>query len=156
MFTIFKTDSAIDSSNRNREDPIGYKISFVQFDGNGSPSAAANSTTAAIDVVSNPDLTQCPNNCFRPAGMAWDSQGRLFFSSDATGEIYVITREDGSSVNSVSQLSSQTNGTSGGTGTGNGTSTTPSPAESSGAAVVKSVSDASLWIVGAVAAVLAL
>ncbi|KAF9695746.1 hypothetical protein EKO04_005910 [Ascochyta lentis] len=140
----------------NREDPIGYKISFIQFDGNGSPTAAANSTTAAVDVVSNPDLTQCPDNCFRPAGMAWDSQGRLFFSSDATGEIYIITREDGSGVNSVSQLSSQTNGTDGGTGTGTGTSAAPSPTGSSGAAVIKSVSSASLWVLGAVAAALAL
>lgn len=26
--------------------------------------------------------------------MAWDSQGRLFFSSDSTGEIYVVVRKD--------------------------------------------------------------
>ncbi|KAH6615266.1 soluble quino protein glucose/sorbosone dehydrogenase [Boeremia exigua] len=88
----------------NRENPIGYKVSFIEFDGNGSPTAGPNSTTAAIDIVSNPDLSQCASNCFRPAGLAWDSQGRLFFTSDATGEIYVITREDGSGVNSVGQL----------------------------------------------------
>jgi hypothetical protein len=139
---------------RNREDPIGYKVSFVQFDGNGSPTAAANSTTAAVDVVSNPDLSKCPDNCFRPAGLAWDSQGRLFFSSDATGEIYVITREDGTSVNSVTEVGS--NGTSSGGGSGTGNSAAPSPTASSGAAVAKGWEDASLWVVGAAAVALAL
>jgi glucose/arabinose dehydrogenase len=131
----------------NREAPIGYKVSFIQFDGNGSPTAPASSTTAAVDIVSNPDLSKCPDSCFRPAGMAWDSQGRLFFSSDATGEIYVITREDGSGVNSVNQV---TNGTSG-TGTGTGASAALSPTGGSGAAAVNDWKDTSMWIVGAAA-----
>ncbi|KAJ4380843.1 hypothetical protein N0V86_004205 [Didymella sp. IMI 355093] len=138
----------------NREDPIGYKVSFVRFDGNGSPTAAANSTTAAVDVVSNPNLSECPDNCFRPAGLAWDSQGRLFFSSDATGEIYVVTREDGTGVNSVGEVGS--NGTSSGGGSGTGNSAAPSPTVSSGAAVAKSWEDASIWAVGAAAVALAL
>jgi hypothetical protein len=79
--------------------------------------------------------------------MAWDSQGRLFFSSDATGEIYVITREDGSGVNSVNQV---TNGTSG-TGTGTGASAALSPTGGSGAAAVNDWKDTSMWIVGAAA-----
>lgn len=140
----------IDCVYRNREEPIGYKVSFVQFDGSGSPTAAANSTAAAVDVVSNPDLSQCPDNCFRPAGLAWDSQGRLFFSSDATGEIYVITREDGSGVDRVSQVGLQTNGTDGGTGTGTGTPALPLPTESSSATVISRLSDVCFWIIGAV------
>lgn len=140
--------------HRNREDPIGYKVSFVQFDGNGSPTAAANSTTAAVDIVSNPDLSKCPDNCFRPAGLAWDSQGRLFFSSDATGEIYVITKEDGSGVNNVSQAAS--NSTSGGSGSSTGTSAAPSPSGSSSAGETKSWKDASVWVVGTAAVALAL
>lgn len=139
---------------RNREDPIGYKISFIRFDGNGSPSAATNSTTAAVDIVSNPELSKCPDNCFRPAGLAWDSQGRLFFSSDATGEIYVITREDGSGVNSISEVSS--NGTSGGGGSGTSTSAAPSPTSSSTAASQKSWKDSSLLVIGIVVIALAL
>lgn len=143
---------------RNREDPIGYKVSFIQFDGNGSPTAASNSTTAAIDVVSNADITQCPDGCFRPAGLAWDSQGRLFFSSDATGEIYVITREDGSGLNSLSQVGTQTNGTnsSSGTGTGTGLSVAPSPTGSSIAAVTQSWSDVSLLLFSLAVVVLVL
>lgn len=133
---------------RNREQPIGYKVSFIQFDGNGSPVAAANSTNAAIDIVSNPDLAECSDNCFRPAGLAWDSQGRLFFSSDATGEIYVITREEGSGVNTVSQVGSQTNGTNG-TGGNSETSITPSPTGSSSAALTKGWRDVGIWVAGA-------
>jgi len=129
----------------NREAPIGYKVSFIQFDGNGSPTAPADSTTAAVDIVSNSDLSKCPDGCFRPAGMAWDSQGRLFFSSDATGEIYVITREDGSGVNGVNQV---TNGTS---GTGTGASAALSPTGRSSAAAMNDWKEASLWIVGAAA-----
>jgi hypothetical protein len=79
----------------------------------------------------------------------------LFFSSDATGEIYVITREDGSGVNSVSQVDNQTNSTNG-TGSGTGTSAAPSPTRSSSAAIIKSVGDASFWIVGVAVAALAL
>ncbi|KAJ8109148.1 hypothetical protein OPT61_g7671 [Boeremia exigua] len=134
----------------NRENPIGYKVSFIQFDGNGSPVAAPNSTTAAIDIVSNGDLSQCSANCFRPAGLAWDSQGRLFFSSDATGEIYVLTKEDGSGVNDISQVGSQTNDTTG-PGTGTETSTAPSSTGSSSAAIVNSWKDASVFVVGAAA-----
>ncbi|KAF2120882.1 soluble quino protein glucose/sorbosone dehydrogenase [Lophiotrema nucula] len=84
--------------------PIGYKLSVIGFE-NGSPTESANSSTAAIDIVSNPDLSQCPDNCFRPVGLAWDSQGRLFMSSDSTGEIYVVVRTDGGSANEASPSS---------------------------------------------------
>lgn len=50
----------------------------------------------------NADVTTCyDEDCFRPVGLAWDKKGRLFMSSDQTGEVYVITRTDGSSVNSA-------------------------------------------------------
>jgi hypothetical protein len=64
---------------------------MVPFE-NGEPVAAPDNTTAAIDIFSNVDNKACPDNCFRPTGLAFDSQGRLFMSSDATGEIYVIAR----------------------------------------------------------------
>ena len=89
---------------RDRTDPIGYKLSVVEFS-DGSPVESANSSIAAIDIVSNLDLSKCPNNCFRPVGLAWDSNGRLFMSSDATGEIYVVVRADGGSANSASSFS---------------------------------------------------
>jgi glucose/arabinose dehydrogenase len=78
----------------NRDDPVGYKVSVVDF-ADGEPVDGRNSTTAATDIVSNADESVCPDNCFRPVGLAWDNSGRLFMSSDSTGEIYVITRDRG-------------------------------------------------------------
>jgi hypothetical protein len=134
------------TSCRNREDPIGYKLSMVEFDGTGSPRAAANSTTAAVDIVSNTDLSACPRNCFRPVGLAWDAQGRLFMSSDSTGEIYIITKTDGSGINDVSRASS----TTGGNGTPSGTA--PSSSASTGSAIRRQISKSSYWVAGVVVA----
>ncbi|EHK25005.1 uncharacterized protein TRIVIDRAFT_190204 [Trichoderma virens Gv29-8] len=76
----------------NRNDPTGYRIVSVAFDSDGQPTALQNSTGAVTDIITNPDLSNCPNQCFRPVGLAWDSSGRLWFSSDATGEIFVLER----------------------------------------------------------------
>lgn len=111
--------------SRNRDEPIGYKLSVVAFDGNGSPTEPADSNSAAIDVVSNPDLSRCPDACFRPVGISWDSQGRLFMSSDATGEIYVVTREDGGSADDANPTSGLPP-----------SSTAASPSETTGAAAM--------------------
>jgi hypothetical protein len=54
-------------------------------------------------------------------GLAWDAKGRLYMSSDSTGEIYVITKTDGSGIADVSQA-----GAGGGTPTGS----VPKPSES--------------------------
>lgn len=81
----------------DRSDPVGYKLSAIRFDADaGQPVESSDSTTAATtDVLSNADNSQCPDGCFRPVGLAWDSQGRLFMSSDATGEIYVLQQQEG-------------------------------------------------------------
>ncbi|KAK4547346.1 hypothetical protein LTR36_001002 [Oleoguttula mirabilis] len=117
----------------DRTDPVGYKLSVVEF-ADGEPVQASNSTTAAVDIVTNQDNSVCPDGCFRPVGLAWDSQGRLFFSSDATGEIYVVLRADG---NATSTAGSNATGTipsqsAGGT---SGTSSSASPTSSSMASV---------------------
>jgi hypothetical protein len=84
---------------------------------NGMPTAATNSTSAVIPIMRNQDNSKCPDDCFRPVGLAWDGKGRLFMTSDSTGEIYVITRSDGTSVN-------------GSTPTANPSSPSPSPTQS--------------------------
>jgi hypothetical protein len=89
------------NTSRDRTNPIGYKLSVVEFE-NGSPVAPSNSSTALIDIMANADNSKCPDSCFRPVGLAWDSKGRLFMSSDATGEIYVIVRSDGTSADGAS------------------------------------------------------
>jgi hypothetical protein len=48
--------------------------------------------TVATDIFANADNSQCPDNCFRPVGIDLDSQGRLFMSSDSTGELYVLVK----------------------------------------------------------------
>lgn len=105
----FNTDGttvwATSHGSWDRTDPTGYLLFAVDF-ANGQPTEPANSSTAAIPIVSNQDNSKCPDGCFRPVGLAWDSKGRLFMSSDATGEIYVITRNDGSSVNNATLTNS--------------------------------------------------
>jgi hypothetical protein len=75
----------------NRQPAIGYKFSIVNF-ANGQPVEPSTSTTALIDIMTNQNVGSCPNQCFRPVSVAIDAKGRVFMSSDTTGEIYVLTR----------------------------------------------------------------
>jgi hypothetical protein len=54
--------------------------------------AASDSVTAAVDIMANADNSNCPDQCFRPVGLALDSKNRVFMSSDSTGEIYVLAK----------------------------------------------------------------
>jgi len=109
----------------DRQVPVGYKLSVIQFK-NGDPTEPNTSVTAATDIISNQNLTACPNGCFRPVSMAFDTRGRIFMSSDASGEIYMITRTTAS------------NGIS--TSTGSGTSSTSGSSSSSSPSATKSAS----------------
>jgi hypothetical protein len=80
----------------NRDDPVGYKVASIQFSSDGMPTADRTSRDAATDILSTPDLSRCPDDCFRPAGLAWDAQGRLWVSSDSTGQIFVLERTSSS------------------------------------------------------------
>lgn len=100
--------------NRDRTSPAGYKLSVIPF-ANGEPVAGPDNKTAASDVLTNADNSKCPRGCFRPVGIAFDQQGRLFMSSDSTGEIYVLVRD-------------QTSRGSTGNTSGNGATPTPSSA----------------------------
>lgn len=87
---------------------------------NGEPVAPSTSTTGYVDIMANHDVTTCyKQTCFRPVGLAWDAKGRLFMSSDATGEIYAIERKDGTPVNSAK---------ANGTGSASAPTSTPSGA----------------------------
>ncbi|RCI10049.1 hypothetical protein L249_8505 [Ophiocordyceps polyrhachis-furcata BCC 54312] len=80
----------------NRDNPIGFRIAAVAFDSaTGEPRSPRDSSNAAIDVLSVPNLADCPERCFRPVGLALDGSGRLWFSSDSTGEIFAL-HHDGS------------------------------------------------------------
>jgi hypothetical protein len=73
-------------------------------------------------------------------------------SSDASGEIYVITKEDGSGVDDVTQVggSGGLGGSGSGSGTGTGTGAVASASASAGAAVLRwEVGMGSYWVAGA-------
>lgn len=86
--------------SRDRTDPVGYKVSSIAFNA-GSPVAASDSLTATTDIFMNPDNSKCPDECFRPVGLALDAKGRIFVSSDATGELYVLTKTGASTSTST-------------------------------------------------------
>ena len=111
----------------NRPDPAGYKLSVIAFE-NGEPVAAPDNNTSYMDIVTNTDNSKCPDNCFRPVGMAIDGQGRIFMSSDASGEIYVVMKE------------ASNNGSSG----GSSSSSNPPPEGKSGASRQYGVSTVSV------------
>jgi hypothetical protein len=76
---------------RNRNPPDGYRLSKITFNPSmGMPTEPSTSNSAAINVMSNPNNSNCPNRCFRPVDIAFDSKGRLFMTSDTTGEVWVI------------------------------------------------------------------
>ncbi|KAI6375390.1 hypothetical protein MCOR25_002958 [Pyricularia grisea] len=77
----------------NRDDPVGYRLSRIQFE-NGEPKERPDSRNSTSDIMSNPNLSACPRGCFRPVGLAVDSKGRIFMSSDSTGEIYVLQQSE--------------------------------------------------------------
>lgn len=75
---------------------MGYVISSISFK-DGQPVEPPNSMDGASAILRNPDLSNCPDNCFRPVGLAWDAKDRLWFSSDSTGEIFVLARDSSES-----------------------------------------------------------
>jgi glucose/arabinose dehydrogenase len=76
-------------TKRNRNPADGYRVTRVDFK-DGQPVHAVTSKTAQIPVMENSNIGGCPNSCFRPVGLDFDQKGRLFVSSDTSGEIYVI------------------------------------------------------------------
>ncbi|KAH7114457.1 soluble quino protein glucose/sorbosone dehydrogenase [Dendryphion nanum] len=89
----------------NRQDPVGYSVSVIKFGPDGQPTERSTSTSALSPILSNSAIDQCPGKCFRPAGLAFDNQGRLYMSSDTTGEIYVIVKSGGKPIDAARQSS---------------------------------------------------
>lgn len=107
----------------DRSDPVGYKVSSIAWNvTSGEPVASSDSTNSLIDIMTNGDASKCPSSCFRPVGLAMDSKGRIFVSSDATGEIWVLAKTNSTST--------------GGTGTQTGTASPTPTGQSTGSKVV--------------------
>ncbi|KAF8148681.1 hypothetical protein B0H34DRAFT_736563 [Crassisporium funariophilum] len=43
-------------------------------------------------MIQAANLTTCPGSCIRPVGLAFGNDGRLYVSSDSSGELFVIER----------------------------------------------------------------
>ncbi|KAI0467751.1 soluble quino protein glucose dehydrogenase [Xylaria cf. heliscus] len=81
----------------NREPPTGYKVIAVPFtqgpDGSYAPEAASWSIRGSIDVFYPQDETQCSSStCIRPVGLVFDAVGRLYVTSDASGELFLLSQ----------------------------------------------------------------
>ncbi|KAL2136449.1 hypothetical protein VTI74DRAFT_3682 [Chaetomium olivicolor] len=121
----------------NRDHPAGYKLSYVAFNtSTGEPAEPSDSVVAVKDVMTAADVGACSKGvCLRPAGLAFDKKGeRLFVSSDATGEIWVVMKNGGWGEGNGGEGDAKTTsaGSEGPTGTETGR---PVASTSSGAAV---------------------
>ncbi|KAH7103746.1 soluble quino protein glucose dehydrogenase [Auriculariales sp. MPI-PUGE-AT-0066] len=82
----------------NRDPPVGYSLGYVQGSRSGSSGGWSSkddltSTTAVTDILTPPDITSCPTNCFRPTALVWSPDGsRLYVASDSSDEIVVVSR----------------------------------------------------------------
>ncbi|KAL7622662.1 hypothetical protein AAE478_008176 [Parahypoxylon ruwenzoriense] len=75
----------------NRNPPDGFRLGKINF-ANGQPLGDVTSSVDAVEyILQNEDITKCPGACFRPVGLVFDKKGRLFMTSDESGELFVIT-----------------------------------------------------------------
>ncbi|KAI1451440.1 hypothetical protein F4805DRAFT_463789 [Annulohypoxylon moriforme] len=74
----------------DRDPPDGFRLGKVEF-ADGQPVANVSDTKAVEYILENQDTSKCPGACFRPVGLAFDKKGRLFMTSDQSGELFVLT-----------------------------------------------------------------
>lgn len=58
------------------------------------PASSPSSTAGYFFLAQATDLDACPGTCIRPVGLAFADDGRLFVSSDSSGELFVISAEN--------------------------------------------------------------
>jgi hypothetical protein len=71
---------------------------------------------ATVDIMANADNSKCPEGCFRPVGLALDGKGRLWMSSDASGELYVLAKTGNGTTNGTAKKSGGVSGIDNGAG----------------------------------------
>jgi len=72
----------------DRKPPTGYGVVNVPF-----PIKKVSSTPLGYSfIVQAKDLNSCPGSCIRPVGLAFSADGKLYVSSDSSGELFVIER----------------------------------------------------------------
>ncbi|XXG95184.1 hypothetical protein Hte_001444 [Hypoxylon texense] len=81
----------------DRDPPVGYKLVAVPFTRDGktgayTPVAPPDSKEGYIDIFSPPDEGKCSSTtCTRPVGLAFGAAGRLYMSSDTSGEVFMLS-----------------------------------------------------------------
>lgn len=76
--------------------PKGHLVGSVSFNPvTGQPTRAYDTYIALDDIIQNTDDASCPS-CLRPVGLTM-LDDRILFSSDATGEIYILVKSSTSS-----------------------------------------------------------
>ncbi|KAI1206080.1 uncharacterized protein F4807DRAFT_470490 [Annulohypoxylon truncatum] len=81
----------------DRNPPVGYKLVAVPFtritQGGYEPVAPANSNAGYFDIFYPPDEGKCSSStCARPVGLVFDTVGRLYMTSDTSGEVFMLGR----------------------------------------------------------------
>ncbi|CAJ2512586.1 Uu.00g056010.m01.CDS01 [Anthostomella pinea] len=80
----------------DRQPPTGFKVVAIPFtrspQGSYEPVKGPSSDSGYINVFYPPDVSQCSSDtCARPVGLAFDAVGRLYITSDASGEVFQLT-----------------------------------------------------------------
>ncbi|KAI0880538.1 uncharacterized protein GGS22DRAFT_193116 [Annulohypoxylon maeteangense] len=83
----------------DRNPPVGYKLVAVPFthasQGGYDPVAPANSNTGYVDIFYPPNEGNCSSStCIRPVGLVFDAAGRLYMTSDTSGEVFMLGRSN--------------------------------------------------------------
>jgi glucose/arabinose dehydrogenase len=80
----------------NRSPPQGYKLISIPFKSTSSgyaPVAALNNAKGFTDVFYSPSENTCSSTrCARPVGLVFDAQGRIYMTSDASGELFLLSQ----------------------------------------------------------------
>lgn len=78
----------------NRSPPQGYKVIAIPFkSGPYEPVALASNPNGFADVFYPLNEAECSaSKCARPVGLVFDKAGRLYMTSDASGEVYMLKK----------------------------------------------------------------
>ncbi|THU92329.1 soluble quino protein glucose dehydrogenase [Dendrothele bispora CBS 962.96] len=70
----------------DRDPPTGYGVVQVPFPLATTPSSGLGYSF----LIQATNLNTCPGTCIRPVGLSFGADGKLYVSSDSSGEIFVI------------------------------------------------------------------
>ncbi|KAI5919141.1 soluble quino protein glucose/sorbosone dehydrogenase [Camillea tinctor] len=80
----------------DRQPPTGYKLVAIPFtkepNSSYTPVANASDPSGYIDIFYPPDEGACSSSsCARPVGLVFDAEGRLYMTSDTSGEVFLLS-----------------------------------------------------------------